>query len=232
MRVPDDQTVGILRDLARVADTRHERISSGRLNAAVMGVKAFQARRFENSYADLMANPRYAPAARFFLSDLYGPSEFHERDRQFARVVPSIAKLFPDEVLNTVCGLAKLHAVTESMDLAMGKCLVALDAPGPIGWAEYRRAWGEVGEPQMRALQLDLTVQLGKAMNRLTQKKWLRQSLRLMRKPANAAGLGELQWFLERGFDAFGNIGDASEFLDTITSREQALITELFANSD
>lgn len=232
MRVPDDQTAGILRDLARVAHTRDERLSSERLNAAVMGVKAFQARRFENSYADLMANPRYAPAARFFLSDLYGPSEFHERDRQFARVVPSIAKLFPDEVLNTVCGLAKLHAVTESLDLAMGRCLVALDAPGPIGWSEYRRAWGEVGEPQMRALQLDLTVQLGKAMNRLTQEKWLRQSLRLMRKPANAAGLGELQWFLERGFDAFGNIGDASEFLDTITRRERALITDLFASSD
>lgn len=232
MRVPEDQTAGILRDLARVADTRQERLCSERLNAAVMGVKAFQARRFEDSYADLMANPRYAPAARFFLSDLYGPSEFHERDRQFARVVPSIAKLFPEEVLRTVSGLAKLHAVTESLDLAMGRCLVALDAEGPIGWVEYRRAWGEVGEAEMRALQLDSTVQLGKAMNRLTQKKWLRQSLRLMRKPANAAGLGELQWFLERGFDAFENIGDATEFLDTITSREQALIEELFARSD
>lgn len=231
MRVPDDQTAGILRDLARVADIRRERLSSERLNAAVMGVKAFQARRFENSYGDLLANPRYAPAARFFLSDLYGPTEFHERDQQFARVVPSIGRLFPDEVLNTVCGLAKLHAVTESLDLAMGRCPVVLDAPEKIDWAEYAHAWREVGEPQTRTLQLELTLQLGKAMNRLTQKRWLRQSLRLMRKPANAAGLGELQWFLERGFDAFGNIGDATEFLDTIASREQALITRLFINS-
>jgi hypothetical protein len=40
-----------------------------------------------------------------------------------------------------------------------------------------------------------------------------------MRGPAHAAGLGVLQAFLESGFDTFGEMRGATEFLDTMATR-------------
>jgi hypothetical protein len=46
------------------------------------------------------------------------------------------------------------------------------------------------------------------------------------------AGLGELQAFLERGFDAFRTMRDAGEFLELIVSRERAFSAALFSGRD
>ncbi len=57
----------------------------------------------------------------------------------------------------------------------------------------------------------------------------MRSSLRLMRGPAQAAGLGDLQRFLEAGFEAFGAMKGAQAFLGWIGERERALAAALFA---
>jgi len=49
----------------------------------------------------------------------------------------------------------------------------------------------------------------------------------MMRGPAQAAGLGALQGFLEAGFEAFGHMGGADDFLNTIATREQAWLNRL-----
>ena len=56
----------------------------------------------------------------------------------------------------------------------------------------------------------------------------MRNSLRLMRGPARAAGLGELQGFLESGFEAFRAMHGAQEFLGRVEAREQRLNQALF----
>ena len=47
-------------------------------------------------------------------------------------------------------------------------------------------------------------MKLGQDLTRFTRMPGLRMMLRMMRKPAQAAGLGALQHFLETGFDTFG----------------------------
>jgi hypothetical protein len=53
-----------------------------------------------------------------------------------------------------------------------------------------------------------------------------------MRKPANLAGMGSLQRFLESGFDTFAEMArhgeGARHFLATVGEREAALIDGLF----
>jgi ABC-type protease/lipase transport system fused ATPase/permease subunit len=49
-----------------------------------------------------------------------------------------------------------------------------------------------------------------------------------MRGPAKAAGLAELQRFLESGFDTFKAMGGAREFLSNIGTRERGLARALF----
>ena len=54
----------ILRGLHAVADERAARAADPALAAAVVAVKRFQHLRFQATYADLLASPRYARAAR------------------------------------------------------------------------------------------------------------------------------------------------------------------------
>jgi hypothetical protein len=218
----------ILRGLEAVARERSLRAADPALGAAVVAVKAFQHRRFEIHYADMLAHPRFGRAARFFLDDLYGPMDFTRRDDQFARIVPGLVRLFPADIVTTVVCLADLHALSESLDSQMARVLGA-DAPDAH---RYGLAWRAVGQPPQRERQIVLTLAVGNALDRYTRNPLLRHSLRLMRGPAQAAGLGVLQAFLERGFDTFGEMRGASEFLQAITRRERELAAHLFAGGD
>jgi hypothetical protein len=219
----------ILHFLHQVQLQRHRRKSTPGLEAAVGWIKAYQQRRFSHTYADLLASPRYGGAARFFLEELYGPKDFSERDAQFARVVPALVKLFPQEIVDTVHTLAELHALSELLDTAMG---AALQAHGLSAKETYLLAWQQVGKAREREAQIALTLVLGEALDRLTRKPLLRHSLRMMRGPARAAGLQQLHAVLECGFDTFHAMRGAQEFLGTVASRERALAAALFSATD
>jgi hypothetical protein len=223
----------ILEGLQAVARERHARHESPALAAAVAAVKHYQHARFGRTYADLMAQPRYGRATEFFLSDLYGPADFTDRDAQFARIVPALVRLFPDRIVDTVADLSALHALSERLDSAMGRsCLDSAGGAEAVTGAEYGRLWRSVGDPAARERQIGLMVSVGEALDRYTRSALLRQSLRLMRGPAQAAGLGALQGFLERGFDTFREMGGASHFLSTIATRERSLAAHLFSGDD
>lgn len=221
----DDAAQHILDGLQQVAEQRRLRRAAPGLEQTVHRLKQYQQARFERSYADLLASPRYSAAARFFLEELYGPNDFSLRDAQFARVVPALTRLFPREVVATVRELAELHAISERLDSEMGQHL--LGAPR-LTAALYQQAWQACGQAALRERQIALTVNIGRALDGYTRKPLLRQALRMMRGPASAAGLSELQHFLERGFDTFKAMQGAADFLDTVNRREQSLARALF----
>ncbi len=214
----------LLQELRAVDAERARRAGDPALDARVQAVKAYQQRRFARTYADLLANPRYEAATRFFLQELYGPGDYRQRDAQFARVIPTLTRLFPDDVIDTVAQLAQLHALSERLDTRLAEQLNSPALDGPA----YARAWRACGEPAARRRQIELTLAVGHALDRLTRKPLLRQSLRLMRGPAQVAGLAALQGFLESGFDTFRAMRGASEFLTVVQQREDALATGLF----
>jgi hypothetical protein len=214
----------ILRDLAVVDAERRRRRADPALAAAVAALKAYQQQRFRHTYADLLASVEYAAAARFFLEELYGPRDFSDRDAQFARVVPAMVRLFGADIVDTVAALAALHALSEQLD---SRVAAILDVP--IDAAAYGRAWRGAGTPAERERQIALTLRVGNDLERLTRKPLVRHSLRLMRGPAAAAGLGALQSFLECGFETFRAMRHPGHFLGCIATRERALADALFA---
>ena len=112
------QVQTILDLLSQVDAQRARRAADAALAARVRAVKHYQHERFQHTYADLLAQPRYAQATRFFLEELYGPEDFTRRDTQFKRVVPGLVRLFPREVVLTVQTLGELHALSETLDTA------------------------------------------------------------------------------------------------------------------
>lgn len=215
--------------VAEVEALRRESKQLPDIGAAVSRVKRFQARRFEGTYADLLAAGPYSAAARFFLEELYGERDYAERDAQFARIAGAVEKLFPHDVAETAAALARLHALTESLDHALARALPAVPADEV---AAYVQAWKSVERRADRARQLETVMAIGAEMTRLIRLPGLRLMLKMMRGPASAAGMGSLQRFLEAGFDTFVAVtkqrGGTERFLATIREREQRLMDLLF----
>ena len=215
--------------VAEVEQLRHENRAAPRLGAAVSAVKAFQARRFAGTYADLLAGGPYAAAARFFLEELYNERDYAERDAQFARIAGAMEKLFPRDVAETAAALAELHALTESLDHAMA---IALETAAGIEAASYATAWRRVGRRADRDRQLERVLAIGREMGRITRLPGLRLMLKMMRGPATAAGMSSLQRFLEAGFDTFAGVArtrnGVASFLAIIEERERKLLQLMF----
>jgi hypothetical protein len=219
--------------VTRVSQLRDIHASDPELSARVTAVKAFQSNRFAGTYADLLGGGPYQYAARFFLEELYSDKDYADRDAQFGRIAGALQTLFPKQVVATAVSLAQLHILTEEMDHAMAlswPCAGAVADMSPS--ALYISAWRVVGRRAERNRQLQVVQEIGRELARLTRMPGLRLMLRMMRKPAHAAGLGSLQEFLESGFDTFAGMSrrpnGVETFLSIVDERESALIDLLF----
>ena len=191
-------------------------------------LRAWQAARLARTHADLLASERFGEAAAFFLSDLYGPKDFGERDAELERILPLMTTLLPVSGLAALLLAIEVDALSERFDAAMVGVLGAqLDTP-EMSEEAYASAYREVGDRPGRETQIRLIGETGEALDAFAQKPFVRMALKMMQGPAKMAGLGELQAFLERGFDAFRTMRDASEFLYFIVSREREFSAKLF----
>jgi hypothetical protein len=218
--------------LQGVAQLRRQHLADAPLAGASAQIKRYQALRFQATYADMLQSPRYKTAATFFLHELYSDKDYAERDQQFARIASTIAKLFPQAVVNTAAALAEVHALTENLDDLMARQWLESQSsePGMSQHARYIHCWRRAADAPARHRQLDVVLELGGQLSRLTRKPGLRTLLRMMRQPAAAAGLSALQGFLESGFNTFAQMRGADEFLKLIQQRETEWIASLFTD--
>jgi hypothetical protein len=105
--------------IAEARELRAARASRPRGREDYPLLKQWQADRLARTYADLLASERYAPAAEFFLSDLYGPKDFRSRDDELARVVPVMVRVLPARALLTLLEAVKMDTLSESLDTDM-----------------------------------------------------------------------------------------------------------------
>ncbi len=223
----DDRARAILDALAVVDTLRQQREANPSLTARVTRIKQHQSNRFAKTYRDLLQSKRYQPAAAFFLQELYGPQAFKQRDEQFGRVVPTLVRLFPNQLQQVLHDLATLHALSEQLDTDMAACI----GEETLDQAGYAAAWRRCGQPNARRQQVELTLRVGQALERLTRSRMLRSALRMMRAPAKAAHLMELQQVLESGFNAFAGMNGSAEFLSAIEQRESEFAKAQFSDA-
>jgi hypothetical protein len=188
-------------------------------------LKRFQSGRLAHSYADIAADPRYRAATTFFLEDLYGPKDFSRRDESLLRILPAMTRMMPASAVDTATLAVELEALSESLDHRTAGAL----PPGPVDEQGYAQAYRAVSKREERLRQIDLIVSVGERLDAVVKVPLVHRTLRFMRAPARAAGLDDLQRFLERGFEAFRAMHGAREFLDTIRSREVEILNRLFS---
>lgn len=216
----------ILKLLVELDDLRGPGLSDGERRPRAW-LKAWQGRRLAQTHAALLQNPRYAPAARFFLEDLYGPKDHRARDQDLARVLPKLLKVLPQAAQWTMAQALRMDALSERLDAQMAQALQvqgALRHEADLSAEQYAQAYRSLGQRAQRQEQLDLVMQIGQSLDHLTRLPMLAASLKLMKKPAELAGLSELHGFLQRGFTAFVHMKGAEEFLQRIVQEERALM--------
>ncbi|MDS4072219.1 MAG: hypothetical protein RKL24_03610 [Defluviicoccus sp.] len=225
-----DYAIVLRESLAKAKALRMAANAQPDATAERLRLRRWQAERLARTHADLLENPRYSAAAQFFLSDLYGPKDFSERDDEIERILPTLLAVLPASGVRTVALAIEVDALSEELDQAMVQALRrGAGVMGEMTANAYAEAYRRCGNRSQRELQIALVGATGQALDRLTRRPLIGTALHLMRVPAHMAGLGELHEFLQRGFDAFRSMGGADDFLRTIAERETGLMEQLFA---
>ena len=192
-------------------------------------LRAWQTQRLADGFKDFLANPRMRPAAQFFLTDLYGDKDFSARDRDVARIMPIMSRLLPETLIAAATDAIELAVLSHAFDLRMARSLANRPQPmAPVSVQDYAAAYRETGNPRLRRHQIELVLGVGWTLDAAVRKHGVFKLLRASRFPARAAGLSELQGFLERGFGAFEELDGAGEFLEAIGHRERQVSSRLF----
>jgi hypothetical protein len=192
----------------------------------------WQSARLIWTHRDLLDSERYGQAARFFLNDLYGDRDYDARDEGLARVSGIMIRVMPLTALVSIADGLEMHAVTQELDKGMIEML--FDEMGicvPIDANTYGEAYRRCNNRDGRTRQLFLIAKVGRDLDKIVHKSSIYHLIRMTHHPAHLAGFGDLQSFIERGFDAFRQMGGADEFLSTVTSRERTVHEAILANA-
>jgi tRNA isopentenyl-2-thiomethyl-A-37 hydroxylase MiaE len=221
----------LLAELDRATTLRARFAEDASLSERRALLRTWQAARLARTHQDLLESRRFHDAAEFFLVDLYGPKDLSRRIDDVRRILPVMMRVLPESGLTAVAHSMELNVLSESLDGAMVEALGA-DAAA-ISDTTYAAAYRKAGREEDRERQIDLIALLGAALDRLTNQRFIGAALKMMRKPAELAGLGELQAFLERGYRAFGAMrGGAGEFVSIVVGRERSIVKRLQAGDD
>lgn len=218
----------LLHQLMRLQEIDRKIIERGGHTPGARLLALWQVRRLAATYADLAADRRYAEAMRFFMEDLYGPEDFAQRDADLDRVFPVMSRMLPTQALAALTRALELHVITQQLDARMLSILEQelgmTTVLSPAMWAQaYRRC----NHRTEREKQIRLIIDAGRLLDEVVRRPLVYGLVVLARGPAHAAGFGELQGFVERGFNAFRGMPSAKEFIATIERRETEIMQGL-----
>jgi hypothetical protein len=215
--------------IIRCREGRQRIIGDSGLRPAFARLARWQSARLAWTHRALAVSERYAPATTFFLTDLYGDRDYGPRDEGLERVYPMIVRLMPRGALASVLLALELHALTQSLDIAL---VSRLPSPrGPITADAYAEAYRRCDNVTERQLQIDLVARVGRQLDQVVHRDLIYRMVRLAHGPAHMAGLGDLHDFIERGFTAFRHMKGAADFLDQIVAAETAVMEAILAGA-
>ena len=199
------------------------------LRNRVNSLRSWQCARLLISYDELYQQKKYRPAMDFFTDELYGPNDFSERDEDIKKVLPLMETVLSKETLATFELALKLNTLSYQLDFDLVRSLGDIT---DISNEQYARAYLSCNNQEQRQLQLELIEMLANSLAGIARRRSIMLVLKLSRKPAKLAGLGELQAILERGADAFRKIKKIDDFINPILQGETAIMQNLFAGKN
>lgn len=223
----------LLVQLRRRQELSHRRVEGKGVSPQMVVFRAWQTQRLSTTHADLLQNPRYRPACQFFLDDIYAPKDFTQRNHDIVRMHDFMLRFLPARLIRTLTLAIELNALTETLDEALLAALVEqLGVQDTITTQQYAEGYRICDNYDDRKLQIDLIMEVGLGLDRLTHVPLIGWTLHMARGPALRGGWHEMQGFLERGFAAFKHMRGAQEFLSIVQRREMDILDRIFAGAN
>lgn len=234
---PSEPTIPTAREAARLlthlVDARpgkHVKIEAGELPPQIRLLRQWQSTRLAWTHHDLLESPRFRPATTFFLSDVYAPRDFSQRNFDIQKAYNAMRKAVPERAVHVLAETIELHEFTDELDAKLANVLFNQLGIGehitPESYAEAYRLCNNYDE---RVRQIDMIVKIGRSVDKIARLPFIGLTLRLAHAPAHLAGWHELQGFLERGYAAFKHMKGAGEFLNIIETREKSILDRIYA---
>jgi hypothetical protein len=179
-------------------------------------------------YDDLRKRPGYDAAIDFVVSDLTGTG-IAERDRDLERVAGFMTRTLPTRALEALTVAMELNARLLEMNLGIAANLRdALRSGEAISERDYCLASRSAATFEDCRTLIGMTRRAGQSLDRFAHLPLIRGLLHSMRIPARLAGFGDLQAFLEKGFDTFHEVPDIVRFLDDMEERMNGIFSRVF----
>ena len=218
--------------LEHSAQLTRTQVDSDGLSVGQATLSDWQCDRLRKTYADLSTNRRYKKAVEFFLTDLYGPVDFSQRDNDIARVYPLMVKVLSADAIESLTQGLELNTLTMELDMLLLQVLIdecGFDpAHGELDFETYAQGYKACDNYEQRKTQIEMIGQIGQKLEHVTRNRLILTAVQLARRPARLAGFGELQSFIERGLAGFRAMGSATEFLQTVEYRETKLLDAIY----
>lgn len=182
-------------------------------------------------YEDLRTSESYSRAVDLVVTDLTGIG-VSARDQDIARIVPIMSKLLPERALRTVAAAMRLNARVLEINLSICRALYELN-PGSeeFSEADYCVAARQAAQLDDCLELVDLTIEVGRSLDRVIRIPMIGSLLKAMRMPARLWGFAAMQEFLENGYAAFDALEDVGSFLDVMGNRMTEILTRVYTEA-
>jgi hypothetical protein len=224
------ELIHLLHELQEREDVHPQSIPLTELRPQLSLLRQWQSERLAHTYADLLVDEHYSAACQFFLSDLYGPRDFSQRDHDAERLYEILSRFLPPAMLRLLADAIRMNQLTSRLDQMLVRVLVeqlgVTEAITELAYVEGYRLCDNYAE---RKIQIDLLVDILREAASGARNPIFGISLRLARGPALRAGWFGLYDFLERGYATCKPMRNVGYFVDTIRERETTILDKIYA---
>jgi hypothetical protein len=223
--------IRLLLDLQHDDEARRLSIDGAGLEPEMAVLRLWQSARLRRTYADLLAHPGYQPACEFFLTDVYGPRDFSQRDHDAERLYAILSRFLPDFTLRLLADAIRLNRLSDYLDNRLLRVLVQeLGVTDTITTEAYTEAYQICDNYEERKLQIQLIVRTLNEAAYGARSVVLTAALRLARGPALHLGWFEVYDFIKRGAEACRPMPDVGHFINVIEQREMMILERIFSD--
>lgn len=213
----------------RASLAHHEVVEGRQLPPLIAYLGAWQSLRLSRTHADMLHDPEFREACLFFLTDIYAPRDFTQRDYDGTRIYNFMRRFLPETALYPLYAALQLDKMTQRLDQLLAQAMQEhLGVIDHFSMAQYDQAYRLCNNYDERVRQIDLIVDVGRRLEQVRRVPFIAPTLRLAREPAHRLGWVEMQDFLERGYAAWKSLRRPEVFLRTIEQREKAILNRIY----
>jgi hypothetical protein len=221
----------LLQELQYNEALRHQPVAGTELDPHLVLLRTWQSERLATTYADLLVDKQYRPACEFFLSDIYAPRDFSQRDHDTQRIHEFLLRVFPAHMMQLLTDVVELNTLSAELDQQLVRMLVdQLKVTDRITVELYAEGYRLCDNFTAREHQIDLVTRVVTQVGEGARKRIIGVAMKLVRVPVYQAGWVELYDFLRHGYDAFRQMRDVTSFVQIVEQRERRILSQIFSN--